>query len=201
MLSRDSCVVELSQSNLRQGETHGSCNRHYDTDPGPVIDSIYLMSKPRLEYCAFFRFMPSVHTYYEILKAIEKLKIESLVVKDMETMQAMGKTVLTKQNRGFRDIVALLRRNQCIPPKANVTELRYWESCDLKKPPPFGLHLKCLNATVNGEDKFLLGTFDALHQLKEMADIYVRGRITTFIVLLASVFFLLSILLAVYTIR
>jgi hypothetical protein len=58
--------------------------------------------------------------------------------------------------------------------------------------------LKCLNATINGKDEFLLGTSDALHQLKEMADIYVRGKITAFIVIVASVISLLSVFLVAY---
>jgi hypothetical protein len=155
------------------------------------------MSKPRFEYYAFFRFLPPVRTYCKILEAIEKLRIQSLHVEDMKTMKAMGETVFTEENGGFKDIVALLKRNQCIPNEAEVKELRYWESYYVQKPPPFGLHLKCLNATINNEGKFVLG-IDALHQLKEMADIYVRGKITAFIIILAVVISLLSVFLVVY---
>ena len=143
-----------------------------------------------------FRFLPPVRTYHKILEAIKKLKIESLPV-DTITMQAKGETVFTQENRGFTDIVALLKRNQYIPNKASVMELRYWESYDVQKPPPFGLHLKCLNAIINNKGEFVLG-IDALHQLKEMADIYVRGKITTSIIILAIVIYLLSVCLVVY---
>jgi hypothetical protein len=157
------------------------------------------MPKSRFEYYSFFRFWPLVRTYYRILGAIEKLKIESLDVKDMETMQAKGETILTKENEGFKDILALLKRNQYISNGDSVTELKYWESYYVRKPPPFGLHLKCLNATVNGKDEFLLGTVDALYQLKEMADVYVRGRITALIVIWAFLISLLSVFLVAYT--
>ena len=191
-------IVELSQLNIVIGETHGDCNQYRHTNPSSVANSIYFMSKPRFEYYAFFHFMPSVHTYYKILRAIKQLKVESLIVKDTKTMQAMGKTILTKENEGFKDILTLLKRDHYVSNKDIVTEFRYWESYYVRKPPPFGLHLKCLNATVNGKDEFLVGTFDALHQLKEMADIYVRGKITTFIVILASLISLLSIFFVVY---
>lgn len=191
-------IVKCFQSNIRRGETYDACNKYCTTDPRSVPNSIYFMSKPRFEYFAFFRFLPPVRTYYKILEAIEKLKIESLLIEDTMTMKAMGETVFTEENGGFKDTVALLKRNQCIPNEASVKDIKYWESCYLRNPPPSGLHLKCLNATVNGEDKFLLGTFDALHQLKEMADIYVRGKITAFIIILASVISLLSVFLVVY---
>ena len=190
-------IVNFSHDNIQKGEVYGAYGWYRNSNLSPDANSIYFMFKPRFEYYAFFRFMPSVRTYHKILRAIEKLKIESLPVKDMKTMQATGETVLSEQDKDFKDIVAFLRKNQCIPNKASVTELRYWESCFLKKPPPFGLHLKCLNATVNGEEKFLLD--NALHQLKEKADIYVRGKITTFIVILASLISLLSVFLVVYT--
>ena len=189
-------IVESSRPNIRWGELYGSCNQYYNANPSSGINSIYFMSKPRFEYYAFFRFMPSVRTYYKILKAIEKLKIDSLRVFGTQTMQAKGETVLTKQDEGFSDIVAFLRRNQYIPNKASVTELRYWESWYVKKPQLFEIHLKCLNATVNGEDRFLLE--NALHQLKEKADIYVRGKITAFIVLLAIIITLLTECFVVY---
>jgi hypothetical protein len=54
--------------------------------------------------------MPSVRTYYKILEAIENLKIKSLVLKGMETTRATGQTVFTKENKGFEDIVALLKK-------------------------------------------------------------------------------------------
>ena len=122
-------IVELSQSNIRLEGTYGSYNQYSGTNSSPVANSIYFMSKPRLEYYAFFRFMPSVRTYYKILEAIEKLKIKGLVLKDMETMSAIGETVFTKQNNGFNDIMTLLRKNQYIPNKASISEFRYWESC------------------------------------------------------------------------
>lgn len=193
-------IVKLFQSNIRRGETYDACNKYCTANLRSVPNSIYFMSKSRFEYYAFFRFLPPVRTYCKILEAIEKLKIESLLIEDTITMKAMGETVFTEENGGFKDIVVLLKRNQCIPNEASVKDIKYWESCYLRNPPPSGLHLKCLNATVNGEDKFLyrLGTFDALHQLKEMADIYVRGKITAIIVILASVISLLSVFLVVY---
>jgi hypothetical protein len=192
-------IVELSRSNIRMGETHGACNQYRNTNPSSAVNPIYFMFEPRFGYYSFFRFLPLVRTYYRILGAIEKLKIKSLDVKDLETMKAMGETILTKENEGFKDILALLKKNQYISNEDIVTELRYWESYYVRKPPPFGLHLKCLNATVNGKDKFLLGAFDALYQLKEMADVHVRGKITAFIVICAFLISLLSVFLVVYT--
>ena len=190
-------IVNFYQYNIKEGEVYGAYGWYRNSNLSPDVNSIYFMSKPRFEYYAFFWFMPSVRNYYKILKAIEKLKIGSLPIKDTKTMQAKGETVLTKQDKGFKDIVAFLKRNQYIRNEASVTELRYWESYYVTKPPPFGLHLKCLNATVNGEDKFLFE--NALHELKEKADIYVRGKITTFVVILASFISLLSVFLVVYT--
>ena len=86
---RKQFIVELFQSNIGRGEIHGSYNQYCDTNPGSVSNSIYFMSKPRFEYYAFFRFMPPVRTYYKILEAIEKLKIEGLVLKDTKTKKAM----------------------------------------------------------------------------------------------------------------
>ena len=114
-------------------------------------------------------------------------------------MQATGETVFTEENEGFKDTIALLRRNQYISKEGSVKDIKYWESCFLRNPSPSGQHLKCLNATVNGKDEFILGPFDALHKLKEIADIYVRDKITAFIIILASLISLLSVFLVVYT--
>ena len=65
-------IVELSQSNIRQGEAHDYCNTDCNANSSSIANSIYFMSKPRFKYYAFFRFMPSVRVYYRILKAIEK---------------------------------------------------------------------------------------------------------------------------------
>ena len=191
-------IINFSQDNIKEGEVYDAYSWYRNSNPSPAANSVYFMSKPRYEYYAFFRFLPPVRTYYRILGAIEKLKIGSLNIKDNRTMQAVGETVFTEENEGFKDIIALLRRNQYISKEGSVKDIKYWESCYLRNPPPSGLHLKCLNATVNGKDEFLLGHLDALHQLKEKADIYVRGKIIAFIVILASLISLLSVFLVVY---
>ena len=192
-------IVNFSQDNIKGREAYDNYSWYCNTNPSPVPNSFYFMSKPRHEYYAFFRFLPPVRTYYRILGAIEKLKIGSLNIIDKRTMKATGETVFTEGNEGFKDIRALLRRNQYISKEESVKDIKYWESCSLRSLPPLGLHLKCLNATVNGEDKYLLGPFDALHQLKEIADIYVRHKITACIVILASLISLLSVFLVFYT--
>ncbi|HEY92722.1 MAG TPA: hypothetical protein G4O17_03140 [Dehalococcoidia bacterium] len=192
-------IVNFSQDNIKGREAYVTYSWYYNTNPSPVPNSFYFVSKPRYEYYAFFRFLPPVRTYYRILGAIEKLKIGSLNIKDMRTMQATGETVFTEENEGFKDIIALLRRNQYIPKGGCVKDIKYWESCFPRNSPPTGQHFKCLNATVNGKDEFLLGPFDALHQLKEIADNYVRGKITACIVILASLISLLSVFLVVFT--
>ena len=190
-------VVELSPSIIIWGEAYGSYNQYYDNYPSVDVNSIYFMSKPRFEYYTFFRFMPSVRTYYKILKAINKLKIGSFYIKDKNTMQVVGETILTAENEGFKDIIAFLKRKQYIKKEDSISDIRYWESYYLQKPPPFGLHIKALNATVNGKDKFLLD--NALHELKKLADIYVRSKITRFIVILAFLITFLSIFIIVWS--
>ena len=190
-------IVSFSQENIKGGEVYAAYSWYRNSNPSLVPNYIYFMSKPRYEYYAFFRFLPSVGTYYKILRAIETLKIANAHIKDKKTMQVMGETVITEENEGFKYIVALLRRSH-ISKEVSVKDIKYWETYYLRNPTPSNLHLKCLNATINGKDEFLLGPFDALHQLKELADIYVRSKITAFIVIFASLISLLSVFIVIW---
>jgi hypothetical protein len=192
--------VKFPQSKIRRGKGYVASNNWNFTSTGGICSRhVFFSSKPRYEYFTFFRFLPSVHTYYMMLKAIKNLKIESLLIEDLETGKAKGEVILTEKDKGFKELVALLKREQYIPKEGKVENLKLWAMSTIPSSHMPRIYLQCLNATINGnKDKYLIGPYDAQHQLKEMADVFVRGKITTFIVILAFIILVLSIFLIVW---
>ena len=174
--------VDFSQPNAGEGETDGknynsSCYRSL----GSIRSSIFFSVKPRYEYFAFFRWWPPVRFYFKVLRAIEKLQIEHLTVENpQQSMDARGEATLTKKDEGFKEFVTLLRKALNLPKEWEIEDFKLWKLSTSSIP---NTHLECLNATINGKDKYLVGPSDARRQLKEMADVFVRSRITTGIVI------------------
>jgi len=100
--------------------------------------------------------------YFKVLRAIEKFQIEHLIVENpLQSMDAKGEATLTKKDEGFKEFETLLRKARNLPKEWEIEDFKLWEASR------GNMHFECLNATINGKDKYLVGPFDARRQLVE----------------------------------
>jgi hypothetical protein len=163
-------------------------NPYYDSTYGDIANLIWFSTEPRFEYFAFFRFLPSVRTYYRAREAIEKLG-------DLKRIGTIKLSVLTSRDAGFRELVLILLK--CGLLSGNIDELRLEKEGRVVINMPIG-GFQSLIAKREGNDEVIIDTKRSDQQpmyiLRTKADVFVREVITRYILYLAITVFISTII-------
>jgi hypothetical protein len=148
----------------------------------------------------FLRVLPPVKSYHLALEAIEKLSDLTDQNKWTAGKKFSNQTSynnLVKQDRGFSDLVKLLRENRYL--RGEIDELRYTR-ITLETEPVATMSIRnvgWLTGRKSGEEEMMLlqdyhDPLKPIRELNEMADQSIRGTITNIVSLLVFVWLALT---------
>lgn len=141
-----------------------------------------------------FRWLPVIRFYFVASKGIDKLKVRVFIQNEAlsnQDAEAKGESTLTSEDRGFKQLVSLLRNEGSIQ-KSHKVEKLIMHAIMLRSKE----HLKWLNMVVDGKEEFIWGssehTMVAINELIELNKKRAIRKLTNIMVFVAVLLFVLN---------